>query len=93
MSSEKTENSKHGKHFALNFIMGGISAGISKTVVAPLERIKIVLQTQDANEKIRSGEAKKYKGVFGGIRNIYQNEGLISLWRGNFVNVLRYIPT
>ena len=57
MGSEKAENSNHGKHFALNFIMGGISAGISKTVVAPLERIKIVLQTQDANEKIRSGEA------------------------------------
>ncbi len=32
--------------FMLDFIAGGISAAVSKTVVAPLERVKILLQIQ-----------------------------------------------
>ena len=34
------------KDFALDFIAGGISAAVSKTVVAPLERVKMLLQIQ-----------------------------------------------
>ena len=36
----------------LDFIAGGISAAVSKTVVAPLERVKIILQIQDAHKHI-----------------------------------------
>lgn len=36
----------------LDFIAGGISAAVSKTVVAPLERVKILLQIQDASKHI-----------------------------------------
>lgn len=32
--------------FMLDFLAGGISAAVSKTVVAPLERVKILLQVQ-----------------------------------------------
>ena len=32
--------------FLLDFVAGGISAAVSKTVVAPLERVKILLQVQ-----------------------------------------------
>jgi len=34
------------RDFLLDFIAGGISAAVSKTVVAPLERVKILLQIQ-----------------------------------------------
>ena len=34
------------KDFLLDFVAGGISAAVSKTVVAPLERVKILLQIQ-----------------------------------------------
>jgi hypothetical protein len=37
--------------FLLDFVAGGISAAVSKTVVAPLERVKILLQVQVANKK------------------------------------------
>ena len=30
----------------LDFIAGGVSAAVSKTVVAPLERVKMLLQIQ-----------------------------------------------
>lgn len=32
--------------FMIDFVAGGISAAVSKTVVAPLERVKILLQIQ-----------------------------------------------
>jgi solute carrier family 25 (adenine nucleotide translocator) protein 4/5/6/31 len=38
--------------FVVDFLVGGISAAVSKTVVAPIERVKLLLQTQDANKKI-----------------------------------------
>jgi solute carrier family 25 (adenine nucleotide translocator) protein 4/5/6/31 len=31
--------------FVVDFLVGGISAAISKTAVAPIERVKLLLQT------------------------------------------------
>ena len=38
--------------FAKDFLIGGVSATISKTIVAPLERVKHLLQCQDASNQI-----------------------------------------
>jgi len=38
------------KDFLENLITGGISAGVAKTLVAPLDRIKILLQLQHTLE-------------------------------------------
>ena len=35
---------------------GGISGAVSKTMTAPLEKVKLAIQTQDSNPKILSGE-------------------------------------
>lgn len=35
--------------FLLNFLLGGVSAAISKTAIAPLERLKLVLQTHPSS--------------------------------------------
>jgi solute carrier family 25 (adenine nucleotide translocator) protein 4/5/6/31 len=71
--------------------LGGVSAAISKTAVAPIERIKLLLQTQDANAKI-SGE-KKYKGIVDCMVRVPKEEGFSAFWRGNLANVIRYFPT
>merc|ERR1719162_2397638 len=42
--------------FLIDFAAGGVSGAISKTLTAPIERVKLVIQTQDANPKIRSGQ-------------------------------------
>jgi solute carrier family 25 (adenine nucleotide translocator) protein 4/5/6/31 len=78
-------------NFMLDFALGGVSAAISKTAVAPIERIKLLLQTQDANAKI-SGE-KKYKGIVDCLVRVPKEEGVKAFWRGNFANVIRYFPT
>jgi solute carrier family 25 (adenine nucleotide translocator) protein 4/5/6/31 len=48
--------------FYEDFLLGGMAAGISKTVAAPIERVKLLVQNQD--EMIKSGRlATPYKGV------------------------------
>lgn len=49
------------KIFFRDFFAGGISASISVTVIAPLERIKLILQTQHISTQI--AEDKRYKGM------------------------------
>lgn len=46
--------------FAKDFMAGGISAAVSKTAVAPIERVKLILQVQAANKQIVAGQ--EYKG-------------------------------
>lgn len=31
-------------NFAIDFMIGGVSAAVSKTLVAPIERVKLLLQ-------------------------------------------------
>ena len=79
--------------FALDFFLGGMSGAVSKTATAPIERVKLVIQTQDANPRIMSGEVARYTGIGNCFARIYQEQGLSAFWRGNFTNVIRYFPT
>lgn len=79
------------KDFLLDFVAGGISAAVSKTVVAPLERVKIILQIQDSHKHIPKDQ--QYKGVVDCFSRIHKEQGFLSFWRGNVVNVVRYFPT
>ena len=78
--------------FIKDFFLGGIAASISKTAVAPLERVKILLQTQNANIKVTTGRATLYKGILDCLIRVNRDEGFLALWRGNWANVLRYFP-
>ncbi len=47
------------KDFLLDFVAGGISAAVSKTIVAPLERVKILLQVQVTSSSRPAGRPSK----------------------------------
>jgi len=79
--------------FLLDFALGGFSGAIAKTLTAPIERIKLVVQTQDANPKIRSGEVPRYKGMVDCGQRIMQEQGFRRFWDGNLTNCIRYFPT
>lgn len=81
------------KNFAADFLMGGVSAAISKTVVAPIERVKMLIQTQDTIPEIKSGQVERYSGMINCFKRVSTEQGVISLWRGNLANVIRYFPT
>ncbi|CAL9001664.1 unnamed protein product [Prunus brigantina] len=60
---------------------GAVAAMVSRTFVAPLERLKL--------EYIVRGEQKN---LFELIRTIAASQGLKGFWKGNFVNILRTAP-
>uniref|UniRef100_A0A8C1WKX4 ADP/ATP translocase n=2 Tax=Cyprinus carpio TaxID=7962 RepID=A0A8C1WKX4_CYPCA len=77
--------------FAKDFLAGGVAAAISKTAVAPIERVKLLLQVQHASQQISAD--KQYKGIIDCIVRIPREQGFVSFWRGNLANVIRYFPT
>ncbi|KAG9664660.1 ADP,ATP carrier protein, partial [Aureobasidium melanogenum] len=78
--------------FVVDFLMGGVSAAVSKTAAAPIERIKLLIQNQD--EMLKAGRlSHKYNGIADCFRRTTADEGIVSLWRGNTANVIRYFPT
>ena len=78
--------------FAVDFLMGGVSAAVSKTAVAPMERVKLLIQNQD--EMIKAGRLRvPYNGISDCFKRTIQEEGFMSLWRSNGANVIRYFPT
>lgn len=81
------------KSFLVDFTLGGVSGAVAKTLTAPIERIKLVIQTQDANPKIRSGEVPRYTGIGDCGSRILKEQGFKRFWDGNFTNCIRYFPT
>jgi len=78
--------------FAENFGLAGLAAVISKTIAAPIERIKMVVQNQD--EMLKRGTLKKgFDNPFSCGAWIMKNEGFLAFWKSNFTNCLRYFPT
>jgi solute carrier family 25 (adenine nucleotide translocator) protein 4/5/6/31 len=79
-------------NFMIDFLMGGVSAAVSKTAAAPIERVKLLIQNQD--EMIKQGRLdRKYNGIVDCFKRTLADECTVSLWRGNTANVIRYFPT
>jgi solute carrier family 25 (adenine nucleotide translocator) protein 4/5/6/31 len=78
--------------FVENFGLAGVAAVVSKTIAAPIERIKMVVQNQD--EMLKRGTLKEgFKNPFDCGAWIMKNEGFLAFWKSNFTNCLRYFPT
>ena len=83
---------KQKSNFWVDFLMGGVSAAVSKTAAAPIERVKLLIQNQD--EMLKTGRlSEPYKGIGDCFARTIKDEGVLSLWRGNTANVIRYFPT
>ncbi|KAG8762834.1 hypothetical protein FRC11_007551 [Ceratobasidium sp. 423] len=70
-------------------IAGGTAGCIAKTVVAPLDRVKILFQTSNPNFQKYSGT---WTGAFRAIRDINQTNGLAGLFQGHSATLLRVFP-
>lgn len=87
-----TDQKKVESTFLIDFLMGGVSAAVSKTAAAPIERVKLLIQNQD--EMLKSGRLdRRYAGIGDCFSRTAKDEGVLALWRGNTANVLRYFPT
>jgi len=83
MANHKGDNG--GEDSSLkNFLAGGIAGTISKTCIAPLERVKILFQVGSVHYP--------YSGVIPTLNQIVKREGFLSLYKGNLAMVVRIFP-
>jgi solute carrier family 25 (adenine nucleotide translocator) protein 4/5/6/31 len=78
--------------FVKDMAIGGAIGAASKTIMSPVERVKILMQTMDSNPKVISGEVKPYSGIGDCFKRVSAEQGVKAFWRGNLVNCLRYAP-
>lgn len=81
---------KHSLEYVVRSgIAGGLSGSAAKTLIAPLDRIKILFQTSNP-------EFLKYRGSFFGLfkagQKILRNDGFFGLFQGHLVTLLRIFP-
>ena len=67
-----------------NICAGGVAGMVAKSVVAPLERIKILYQV--------SAETFRLREVPVVAKHIIEREGIKALWKGNTATMLRVFP-
>ena len=68
------------------FLAGGVAGAVSRTVVSPLERLKILFQ-------IQSHGRNEYKLSVGkGLAKMWRDEGWRGFMRGNGTNCIRIVP-
>ena len=68
------------------FLAGGVAGAVSRTVVSPLERLKILFQLQGQGRN-------EYKLSVGkGLMKMWREEGWRGFMRGNGTNCIRIVP-
>lgn len=71
-------------YVAKNLLAGGVAGMCSKTVVAPLDRIKILLQAQNPHHTNH--------GFLTGLRHVYKHESFLAFYKGNGAQMVRIFP-
>ena len=71
-----------------SFISGFITHTAIKTVLAPIDRAGVILQTQDYTE----APVVRYNSATEVLKTLPSKQGKLSFWRGNLIHCLRYIP-
>ncbi|KAG6900733.1 hypothetical protein C0993_003759 [Termitomyces sp. T159_Od127] len=70
-------------------LAGGIAGCVAKTVVAPLDRVKILFQASNPDFRKYAGS---WSGAFRAVGEIYYNAGVRGLFQGHSATLLRIFP-
>lgn len=71
-----------------SFLGGGVAGVVSRTMVSPLERLKILYQVQF----VTGFEVKaKYTSQWDSLKLMYREEGWRSFFKGNGANCIRVL--
>ncbi|KAF2359649.1 Mitochondrial substrate/solute carrier [Trinorchestia longiramus] len=78
-SAEEWVSGKWWRHL----VAGGFAGMVSRTCTAPLDRLKVFLQVHGSH---------RFKSLRQCVKYMIDEGGVKSLWRGNFINVLKIAP-
>lgn len=92
MSGQQQQKKGKIEQLASDLLIGGTVGAIAKTIMAPVERVKLLMQTQDSNPAVIRGEVQRYSSIGDCFKRVNAEQGLAAFWRGNLVNCLRYAP-
>ncbi|KAH6635309.1 mitochondrial carrier domain-containing protein [Chaetomium sp. MPI-SDFR-AT-0129] len=70
-------------------IAGGLAGCAAKTIVAPLDRVKILFQSRNPHFVKYTGS---WYGVAQAMKDIYHQDGSLGLFRGHSATLLRIFP-
>jgi len=68
--------------YVVNFIAGGVAGAVSRTLTAPLDRLKILMQAATTAKS----------NIVQGLKDIYGEGGFYAFFKGNGSNVVKIIP-
>ncbi|GMM28026.1 coenzyme A transporter [Martiniozyma asiatica (nom. inval.)] len=86
---KKTIDKRSFEYIARSGLAGGLAGISAKTLIAPLDRVKILFQTNNPHYKKYVGS---FKGLGRAMGHIYQNDGFRGLYQGHSATLLRIFP-
>uniref|UniRef100_A0A0B7AA15 EF-hand domain-containing protein n=1 Tax=Arion vulgaris TaxID=1028688 RepID=A0A0B7AA15_9EUPU len=66
-----------------HLVAGGAAGAVSRTATAPLDRLKVLFQVHGSKHNMT---------IKSGFKQMLEEGGVISLWRGNGINVIKIAP-
>ncbi|KAG6866418.1 hypothetical protein C0991_004703 [Blastosporella zonata] len=84
-----TSHKQNWNYILRSGLAGGIAGCVAKTVVAPLDRVKILFQASNPDFRKYAGS---WSGAFRAGAAIYHNAGLRGLFQGHSATLLRIFP-
>eukprot|EP01083_Nonionella_stella_P000691 1961_1 len=90
---ERTAEQLHEKQDELSimikqFVCGGFAGMTARTTVAPIDRVKLIIQTAMSRNNVEAGQ----RGIVATARHEISKGGIQSMWKGNFTNCIRVFP-
>lgn len=74
------------------FTAGALSGAIAKTITAPLDRVKILLQVRGGLQQGAIATAARSGSLLQSLIAVGKEEGIMGYWKGNLPQVLRVVP-
>ncbi|XP_072918568.1 mitochondrial adenyl nucleotide antiporter SLC25A24-like [Hemitrygon akajei] len=81
---EFTEEERKSGMWWRQLLSGAVAGAVSRTGTAPLDRLKVLMQVHASKSNQMS--------VYSGFKQMLKEGGVMSLWRGNGMNVIKIAP-